>query len=112
MASGLVIHVSSGEDKHTEVLTDEHIRIGRSDDCDLRLRTSDLPRSAKSAEVVLELGRTNGFYRVTDFDHTIEITHNGERLEPDTEIKDGDEVRFLPSNLSLQFFPIRSLPAV
>ena len=28
MASGLVIHVSSGEDKHTEVLTDEHIRIG------------------------------------------------------------------------------------
>jgi S1-C subfamily serine protease len=112
MASGLVIHVSSGEDKHTEVLTDEHIRIGRTEDCDLRLRASDLPRSAANAEVVLELGRTNGFYRVTDFDHTIGITHNGKPLEPDVEIKDGDEVRFHPTELMLTFFPIRSLPAV
>ncbi len=112
MASGLVIHVSSGENKHTEVLTDEHIRIGRTEDCDLRLRASDLPRSAANAEVLLELGRTNGFYRVTDVDHTIDITHNGEPLEPGTEIEDGDEVHFHPSDLSLQFFPIRSLPAV
>ena len=32
MATGLVIHIASGKDKHTEVLTDEHIRIGSRDD--------------------------------------------------------------------------------
>ena len=84
MASGLVIHISSGEDKHTEILTDEQIRIGRTEDCDLRLRASDLPRPSEDAGVVLELGRTNGYYRVTDFDHSLEITHNGKPLERNT----------------------------
>jgi S1-C subfamily serine protease len=112
MASGLVIHVSSGENKHTEILSDERIRIGRGDDCNLRLRASDLPRPPESPGPVLELVRTNGFYRVSAYDQAIEITHNGEPLKPDAEIMDGDEVRFHPSDLLLQFFPIRSLPAV
>ena len=34
MATGLVIHISSGKDKHTQVLTDEHVRIGNCEDCD------------------------------------------------------------------------------
>jgi S1-C subfamily serine protease len=110
MATGLVIHVSAGEDKYTEILTDKLIRIGRTEDSNLQLRDSDLP--AFSAEVVLELRRTGGIYRVTNFDHRVEITHNGKPLESDAEIKDSDEVLFLPSDLALQFFPIRSLPAV
>src|SRR3989442_1743763 len=110
MATGLVIHISSGEDKHTEILTDKLIRIGRTEDCNLQLRASHLP--SRGSEVVLELRRSNGLYRVTNFDQTIEITHNGKPLESDAEVKDGDEVRFHPSDLALQFFPIRSLPAV
>ncbi len=110
MATGLVIHIASGEDKHTEILTDKLIRIGSTEDSNLQVRASHLPRS--SAEVVLELRRAGGIYRVTNFDQGIEITHNGEPLESDAEIKDSDEVRFLPSDLALQFFPIRSLPAV
>ena len=110
MATGLVIHVSAGEDKYTEILTDKLIRIGRTEDCNLQLQPSDLPES--SSEVVLELRRTGGIYRVTNFDQRIEIRHNGRLLEPDAEIKDSDEVLFHPSDLTLQFFPIRSLPAV
>src|SRR5712691_3180051 len=110
MATGLVIHVSSGEDKHTEILTDKLIRIGRTEDCNLQLRASDLPPS--SEEEVLELRRAGGIYRVTNFDQTIEITHNGKPLEPDAEIKDGDEVQFHPADTVIQFFPVRSLPAV
>lgn len=112
MATGLVIHVSSGENKHTEILTDEHIRIGQGDDCELRLLASDLPMPSASTGPVLELERSDDCYRVSDFDRAIEITHNGQPLGLDTEIKDGDEVRFHPSDLTLQFFPIRSLPAV
>ncbi|HKZ77477.1 MAG TPA: trypsin-like peptidase domain-containing protein [Pyrinomonadaceae bacterium] len=112
MATGLVIHISSGADKHTQVLTDEHIRIGNCEDCDLRLRMSDLPKRSKTDGVVLELLRTNGFYRVRAFDSSLELTHNGKPLESDAEIQDGDEVRIPNSPLALQFFPIRSLPAV
>jgi S1-C subfamily serine protease len=112
MASGLVIHISSGQDKHTEVLTDDRIRIGSCDDCDLRLRMSDLPRRPDSDGVVLSLARTNGHYRVTDFDQTLTLVHNGKPLAADAVIASGDEVLIQPSNLALQFFPLRSLPAV
>lgn len=113
MASGLVIHISSGDDKHTQVLTDESIRIGRSEDCALRLRASDLPKQEEEGRaLILELTRTNGYYRVADFDPSLEITLNGKRIKIEAEIRDGDEVRILPSDLALQFFPISSLPAV
>ncbi|CAN5715706.1 hypothetical protein BH18ACI4_BH18ACI4_15300 [soil metagenome] len=112
MATGLVIHISSGDDKHTEVLTDERIRIGSRDDCDLRLRMSDLPKRSDGDGLVLELARANGFYRVAAFDSSLELIHNGQRLQNDAEIHDGDEVHIPTSKLALQFFPIRSLPAV
>ncbi len=112
MATGLVIHISSGRDKHTEVLTDEVIRIGSCDDCDLRLRLSDLPKGTKGDAAVLELSRANGSYRITSFDESLELTHNGKKLQTETEIGDGDEVGVSKSDLALQFFPIRSLPAI
>jgi S1-C subfamily serine protease len=112
MATGLVIHISSGEDKHTEVLTDERIRIGSCDDCALRLRNSDLPKRPDSDGLVIELARTNGSYRVAAFDSSLKLIHNGQPLETNAEIRDGDKVQIQPSQLALQFFPIRSLPAV
>ncbi|CAN5800742.1 hypothetical protein BH20ACI3_BH20ACI3_06910 [soil metagenome] len=112
MATGLVIHISSGDDKHTEVLTDERIRIGSREDCALRLRMSDLPKRSNGDGLVLELARSNGSYRVAAFDSSLEIIHNGQRLQTDAEIRDGDEVQIPPTGLALQFFPIRSLPAV
>jgi serine protease Do len=111
MTEGLVIHVATGLDKHTEVLMQDRIRIGASEECNLRLSPSVLPSSVPKG-VLLELGRTNGYYRVTDFDTSLEITHNGERLVNYTKIDDGDEVRIGPSNLLLTFFPVGGLPAL
>ncbi|HYY59594.1 MAG TPA: FHA domain-containing protein, partial [Pyrinomonadaceae bacterium] len=111
MTEGLVIHIAAGLDKHTEVLTQDRIRIGAGEDCNLRLAEGVLPSSGSSG-VLLELGRTNGYYRVTDFDPSLEITHNGARLVNYTKIDDGDEVRIGPSNLLLTFFPVGGLPAV
>jgi len=112
MATGLVIHVTSGDDKHTEVLTDEQIRIGSCDDCDLRVHVSDLSKKPENAGVVLELARTNGYYRVSNFDSSLNLTYNDQPLAANTEIQDGDEVRIPAAHLAIQFFPIRSLPAV
>jgi S1-C subfamily serine protease len=112
MASSLVIHIAAGEDKHTEVLSQDRIRIGASEDCDLRLRASSLPASEGASAVVLELARTNGHYRIKDFDQSLDLTHNGKPLSLNTKIKDGDEVRCEPVNLALSFFPVRDLPAL
>jgi serine protease Do len=112
MASSLVIHIAAGEDKHTEVLSQDRIRIGASEDCDLRLRASSLPFDTDTNGVVLELSRTNGHYRVKDFDQSLDLKHNGKPLALNAKIKDGDEVRCEPGLLALSFFPVRDLPAV
>ena len=111
MASGLVIHISSGEDRHTEILTDERVRIGTSEDSDLRLRSSSLPKGSTNT-ILLELVRSNGSYRVAEIDPSLILKMNGGNLSVGAEIRDGDEVRIDDSELVLQFFPVRSLPAV
>jgi S1-C subfamily serine protease len=112
MATSLVIHISSGKDKHTQVLTDEHVRIGNCEDCAVRLRSSTLPQRSAGDGPVLELERKNGSYLVTGFDLSLNLKLNGEPLEFNTEIEDGDEVRIGNSQLLLTFYPIRSLPTV
>jgi S1-C subfamily serine protease len=109
MATGLVIHISSGDDRHTEILTDDQIRIGSCDNCDLRLRSSSLPKTLANA-VVLELTRDNGSYRVADYAPS--VTLNGEPIAAGAEIRDGDEVRVADADLLIHFFPVRALPAV
>ena len=111
MATGLVIHISSGDDRHTEILTNDSVRIGTSDSCDLRLRSSSLPKTAANS-VLLELRRANGSYRVSSSDPAIPLKLNGETLDIGSEIRDGDELRIDDSDLLIHFFPIRALPAV
>ncbi|HSS19212.1 MAG TPA: trypsin-like peptidase domain-containing protein [Pyrinomonadaceae bacterium] len=111
MATGLVIHISSGKDKHTQVLTDDHVRIGSSDDCTVRLRSASLPNSDTN-NTILELERHDGSYAVSGFDQALGCKLNGKPLRIDDEIEDGDELRIENSPLLLTFYPIRSLPAV
>ena len=111
MATGLVIHISSGDDRHTEILTNDNVRIGASDSCDLRLRASSVPKTLANT-MLLELTRTNGSYRVSDFAQTVPLTLNGKPVTQGAEIKDGDEVRVEDGDLLLHFFPVRALPAV
>ncbi|HVF87216.1 MAG TPA: trypsin-like peptidase domain-containing protein [Pyrinomonadaceae bacterium] len=109
MASGLVVHIEVGKDRHTEVLSLDRIRIGSSEDSDLRLHPSLLPVSDAP---VVELTRANGNYRIGDFNRSLAITHNGAPLVYGTVINDGDELRVEPTGLAIQFFPVHELPAV
>ena len=111
MATGLVIHISSGDDRHTEILTDDSVRIGVSEACHLRLRASSLPKTAANT-VLLELARANGSYRVKNFDPSVTLTLNGDPAVAGAEIHDGDELRIGDSDLILHFYPVRALPAV
>ncbi|MDQ1559716.1 MAG: serine protease Do [Pyrinomonadaceae bacterium] len=109
MASGLVVHVEIGEERHTEVLMHERIRIGSDADCELRFQPGSIPRADG---FLLELRRANGNYRVGDFDRSLRLTHNGAPLAPSAAIADGDTVRIPDTDFVLQFFPIESPPAL
>src|SRR6185503_17601751 len=103
MASGLVIHISSGKDKHTQVLTDEHVRIGSSDDCAVRLRASSLPKRSDENRAALELERRDGSYVVSALDESLNFKLNGDALKFDEPIEDGDELRIDDSPLLITF---------
>src|SRR5678815_5376483 len=103
MATGLVIHISSGEDRHTEILTDDDIRIGTSETANLRLRASSLPKDVANS-VLFELTRLNSHYRVVSVDPSVPVSLNGETMKTGAEIHDGDEVRFGDSELVLHFY--------
>src|SRR4029078_12991815 len=92
MSTGLVIHISSGDDRHTEILSDDSVRIGAAESCDLRLGSSSLPKTAANT-VLLKLSRKNGSYLVTGFDPAQALTLNGEPVDSGNEIRDGDELR-------------------
>jgi hypothetical protein len=112
MANGLVIHISAGEDRHTEALSQDTILIGTGEDCDVRLRASHLPENYTTNGHILELIRGNTSFRVKNFDKNLTIRHNHQPLESGARLLDGDALEFENSNLILQFFLVRSLPMV
>src|SRR5262245_8853606 len=97
MATGLVIHISSGDDRHTEILTDERIRIGSSEGAELRLRSSSLPKHSSNG-YLLELIRQDGDYHVVAIDTSLEVTKNSEEFAVGDPIADGDEIRVVGSD--------------
>lgn len=108
MAGGLVVHITNGEERHTEVLPHERVLIGPGEGCHIRLGTELLSDS----DVLLELNRQNGNFRVGEFDPEIGITLNGRPLARGAKIDDGDELRFGAFDVAMQFFPVGNLPAV
>src|SRR2546421_39918 len=108
MAGGLVVHITNGQERHTEVLSQERVLIGPGENCHIRLGSDMLTDSS----VLLELSRHNGHFRVNEFDPEIGITLNGRPLSRGARIEDGDELRFPAFNVCMQFFPVGNLPAV
>ena len=108
MPSGLVVHITNGKERHTEVLSQERVLIGPGENCHIRLGSDLLTGSS----VLLELTRQNGNFRVAEFDSEIGITLNGKPLARGARIADGDELRFGAFDVAMQFFPVGNLPAV
>ena len=108
MAGGLVVHITNGDERRTEVLPQDRILIGPGEGCHIRLGTELLSDS----DILLELNRDNGGYRVGEFDPEIGVTLNGRPLARGSKIDDGDELRFGAFDVAMQFFPVGNLPAV
>ena len=109
-SNGLVIHISSVNDRSTEVVMSDRIRIGATEDCDVKIKLSQAVTPVNGP--VIELARQNGIYRIASFDTTIEVRLNGRPIKPNRGIYDGDEVWVGPSGPSIHFFPIEASAAL
>ncbi|HEV3468580.1 MAG TPA: trypsin-like peptidase domain-containing protein [Pyrinomonadaceae bacterium] len=108
MSGGLVVHITNGQQRHTEVLPHDRVLIGPGEGCHIRLGSDLLTDSS----IFVELARQNGHFRIAEFDPEIGITLNGKPPARGAAIDDGDELRFAAFDISMQFFPVGALPAV
>jgi S1-C subfamily serine protease len=107
--NGLVIHISSLNDRSTEVMMQDRISIGASEDCDVKIRMAE---GAGANGPVIELARLNGVYRITSLDSNVEVKLNGRPVKSNKGINDGDEIWIGPSGPSIHFFPIAATAAM
>src|SRR5437588_974586 len=110
-SNGLIIHVSSFNDRSTEVVTSDRVRVGTTDDCEVKVRLSQDPPTPTNGPVI-ELVRLNGIYRIDSFNPALEVKLNGRPIKANKGIYDGDEIWIGPSGPSIHFFPIESTAAL
>jgi S1-C subfamily serine protease len=110
-ANGLVIHVSSLNDRSTEVVMGEHVRIGTTDDCDVKIRLPHIS-SGPANGAAIEVTRVNGTYRFDKIDPALDVKLNGRPIKSNKVIQDGDEIWIGPAGPSVHFFPITSTAAL
>ncbi len=102
MASGIIIHVNVGKEKRTELFTEESIRIGSDDTCDLQIRTHNLEFEG----VWLQLHREGNEYRLIEFDKSLGFTLNDKQVRRFSPIRDGDVIASKLFDFSLSFFAL------
>lgn len=102
MAIGLVIHITVGQEKRTEFFSAERISFGATDTSDLQIRTAKI----KNSGIWLQLERTDGVYRIVNFDESLDSKLNDEPLRRFVEIKDGDVITIESAEISFAFFSL------
>src|ERR1041385_5200086 len=100
MAVGIIIHIAVGTEKRTEYFSDERIRIGSDDSNDLGITS----KQGASAGLWFELENSDGVYRITDFDPTLDLTINDKPIRRFIAIADGDVLKIGGSDVSFSFF--------
>ncbi|MBA2605340.1 MAG: trypsin-like peptidase domain-containing protein [Acidobacteria bacterium] len=104
MAVGIIIHVSVGQDKRTELFSEEIIRFGTNETCDLQIHSERILATG----VWLELERDNNLYRVVNFNEKLNLTLNGKLVQRFAAIEDGDTIAVPEGDISFSFFSLTS----
>lgn len=103
MASGIIIHITVGSEKRTEFFTEERIRIGSDDTNDLQIHTNNLNGAGP---VWLELENSDGHYRIIEFDQSLDLQVNGNRIRRFVAINDADRIDIPSTEISFTFFSL------
>ena len=104
MAIGIIIHVSVGREKRTELFSEENISFGADDSCDLQIVSNEISATG----VWLELERRERSYIVTNFQPSLEMTLNDAPLRRLVTISDGDAIAIPSADIVFSFFSLAS----
>lgn len=104
MATGIIIHITVGSEKRTEFFSEERIRIGSDETCDLQIETKQIAAGG----VWLELEDTEGVFRIVNFEPDIEYLINGKPIRRFIAVTDGDVLEIKDTDISFSFFSLAS----
>ncbi len=102
MASGIIIHIEVGKEKRTELFSEERIRIGSDEACDLQIRSSKI----ETEGIWLEIFREGNDYRVIEINKALDFTCNEKPVRRFKTIEDGDVITSIPNGVSFSFFAL------
>jgi hypothetical protein len=103
-----LIHVVVGAEKRTEFFSDERIRIGTDEICNLRILTKKIPFSG----VWMELEKVEDTYRIINYQSELEPQLNDRPLSRYILIRDGDVIKFPDSEIVFSFFELQGESAL
>ncbi len=102
MASGIIIHIEVGKEKRTELFSEERLRIGSDETCDLQIRSNKI----EATGVWLEIVRENAAYRVIEINKNLEFIFNEKPLRRFKAIEDGDVITLPNFGITFSFFAL------
>lgn len=108
MATGVIIHISVGSEKRTEFFSEDRLRIGSDEGSDLQLHT----KQVESGGAWFDLERTDGVYRVIDFDSSLGLTINDKPIRRYVAVSDGDVIKVGDSDIAFAFFALTEKPSL
>ena len=108
MATGIIIHITVGGEKRTEFFSEERIRIGSDETCDLQIETT----AVDAPNVWLELENTDGVFRVVNFAPSLNFLINDKPIRRFIAVSDGDVIHSDSSDVSFSFFALACVEAV
>ncbi len=108
MAVGVIIHISVGSEKRTEFFSEDRLRIGSDENCDLQIHT----KQVATAGLWIELENTDGVFRVTRFDESLPLKINDKPMRRFIAISDGDLLRIEKTDISFAFFSLSEKPTL
>ncbi len=104
MAIGIIIHISVGSEKRTEFFSQDRIRIGSDDSCDLQIHA---PQTG-DARSWFDLENTDGVYRLIEFDDKLGLKINQNPVRRFIAITDGDIFELTDTDISFAFFSLET----
>lgn len=104
MAVGIIIHITVGSEKRTEFFSQERIRVGSDELCDLQIHMPD----AKGGSMWFDLDNADGVYRIIDYDESLGLKINDKPMRRFIAITDGDVIAVDESDIVFSFFSLET----
>jgi hypothetical protein len=108
MATGIIIHITVGSEKRTEFFSDERVRIGSDETCDLQIHMPGIG----SRGLYFEIENSDGMYRIVEFDDELGLKINDNPIRRYIAIADGDVVAMPDREVAFSFFSLETRSAL